>query len=186
MFLRNNRTTSLPDEELADQLRAGRQAALGVLWDRYAHLLFGVAMKYLKDVDAAKDAVMGLFAELPALLAKHEVKAFRPWVHTVMRNRCLMVLRKQPQQAPLDPAQLPQEDPTDDAVLREASLQALEDAIIQLPEGQQTCIRLFHLERNSYQQVAARTGLAVEQVRSNLQNGRRNLRIILQGHDHAR
>src|SRR5690606_4555299 len=97
-----------------------------------AHLLFGVAMKYLKDADAAKDAVLGLFAELPALLAKHEVKTFRPWIHTVMRNRCLMALRKQPQQAPLDPVQLPQEDPADDTVLREASLQALEDAITQL------------------------------------------------------
>lgn len=186
MFLRNPTSSPRSDEELADRLRAGRQADLGVIWDRYAHLLFGVAMKYLKDVDAAKDAVMGLFAELPGLLAKHEVKTFRPWIHTVMRNRCLMLLRKHPTPVPLDLGRIPQEAPSDEAVLHEASLQALERAISQLPPGQQTCIRLFHLERNSYREVAARTGLSIEQVRSDLQNGRRNLRIILQGHDHAR
>ncbi|MBP9161030.1 MAG: hypothetical protein KBF49_09290, partial [Flavobacteriales bacterium] len=110
MFLRNNTAAHLTDEELAVQLRAGGRSALGVLWDRYAHLLFGVAKKYLKDVEASKDAVMGLFEELPALLGKHEVKSFRPWVHTVMRNRCLMALRKAGPQVRMDPELIEQED----------------------------------------------------------------------------
>ncbi|MEO7080700.1 MAG: sigma-70 family RNA polymerase sigma factor [Flavobacteriales bacterium] len=181
MFLRNKSTARLTDEELVAKLRAGDRSALGLLWDRYAHLLFGVAMKYLKNVDSSKDMVMGLFAELPALISKHEVQKFRPWVHTVMRNRCLMALRKDDPQVPLvvEPAQ---EDSNDDAALHEASLQALESAITELPEGQATCIRMFYLERNNYEQVAERTGLPVGQVRSNLQNGRRNLRIILERH----
>lgn len=165
-------------------VRHGNKEALGELWDRYAHLLFGVAMKYLKQTEAAKDQVLELFTDLPALLAKQEVRAFRPWVHAVLRNRCLMVLRRS------DPRPDPNVEPaaveTDDTVLREASLDALEQAIAQLPEGQATCIRQFHLERNSYQQVARRTGLPVEQVRSHLQNGRRNLRIILERHGHSR
>jgi RNA polymerase sigma-70 factor (ECF subfamily) len=69
-----------------------------------------------------------------------------------------------------------------DHLLKEASLQALEAAIKALPEGQQVCIQQFYLERNSYRQVAQRTGMPVEQVRSHLQNGRRNLRHILTGH----
>ncbi len=182
MFLRSKTTPSLTDEDLVARLKAGSGSSLGALWDRYAHLLFGVAMKYLKDVEASKDAVMGLFTELPALLGRHEVKAFRPWVHAVMRNRCLMVLRKKDPQVALDPEQLPHEGPNDEAELHESSLQALEAAISQLPDGQQTCIRLFYLEKMSYRQVAERTGMALEQVRSNLQNGRRNLRISLERH----
>ena len=138
-------------------------------------------MKYLKNINPSKDMVMGLFADLPVLLGKHEVERFRPWVHTVMRNRCLMALRKHDPQVSLVTEQ-PQEETNDDAVLHEASLQALEAAISQLAEGQASCIRMFYLERNSYEQVAARTGLPVGQVRSNLQNGRRNLRILLERH----
>jgi RNA polymerase sigma factor (sigma-70 family) len=182
VFLRNNTAAHLTDEELAVQLRAGGRSALGVLWDRYAHLLFGVAVKYLKDVEASKDAVMGLFEELPALLGKQEVKSFRPWVHTVMRNRCLMALRKAGPQVRMDPELIEQEDLGDETALLEASLQELEAAIARLPEGQEACIRLFYLERNNYQQVAERTGYAVEQVRSHLQNGRRNLRNALERH----
>lgn len=182
MFLRNKTAPSLTDEELVAQLRAGDRSSLGVLWDRYAHLLFGMAMKYLKDVEAGKDAVMGLFAELPALMGKHEVQKFRPWVHTVMRNHCLMVLRKADPQVRMDPALIEQEDQGEEAALHEASLQELEAAIARLPEGQEICIRLFYLERNSYQQVAERTGYPLEQVRSHLQNGRRNLRISLERH----
>ncbi len=185
MFLRRRSITPLTDEDLAARLRAGDGAPLGVLWDRYAHLLFGVAVKYLKDTEAAKDAVMGLFAELAGLLVRHEVKTFRPWVHTVMRNRCLMALRKKDPYVQLDPADLPHDGPDDDRVLHEASLQALETAIHQLAHGQQACIRSFYLHRNSYEEVAAQTGFSVEQVRSHLQNGRRNLRKILQRHGHA-
>ena len=139
-------------------------------------------MNYLKDVEASKDAVMGLFEELPALLGKHEVKSFRPWVHAVMRNRCLMVLRKADPQVRIDPALIEQEDVGDEAILHEASLQELEAAITRLPEGQEACIRLFYLERKNYQQVAERTGYPLQQVRSHLQNGRRNLRIALERH----
>jgi RNA polymerase sigma-70 factor (ECF subfamily) len=182
MFLRHDASDRLNDEDLVQRLRGGHGSSLGVLWDRYAQLLFGVAMKYLKNIEASKDAVMELFAELPALLTKHEVKSFRPWVHTVMRNRCLMIRRKTDPHASIDPAWLEQEAADDDAALHEASLQALEAAIGKLPEGQEQCIRLFYLERNSYQQVAQRTGIPVEHVRSHLQNGRRNLRNLLDHH----
>ncbi len=182
MFLRRPDSERPSDEDLLAQLRAGKRRAWGPLWDRYAHLLFGVAMKYLQDTERAKDLVMEFFADLPALAAKHEVRAFRPWVHAVVRNRCLMELRKKDPHAGLrNEAALADAD-TDEAVLREASLQALEAAINQLPEGQARCIRLFHLERKSYAEVAQMTGMPVEQVRSHLQNGRRKLRIILERH----
>lgn len=181
MFLRRTPTLQPSDEELAARLRSGDRPPAGLLWDRYAHLLFGVAMKYLRDGEAAKDLVMELFEELPALLAKHDVRAFRPWVHAVARNRCLMALRKKDPSVALN-THHPAAPENQDAVLHEATLQALEAAISSLPEGQQRCIRAFYLERNSYQQVAGRTGFSVGQVRSHLQNGRRNLRNILQHH----
>jgi RNA polymerase sigma factor (sigma-70 family) len=182
MFLRRTDTGPLSDEDLMLRIRGGHQASLAALWDRYAQLLFGVGMKYLKDIDRSKDAVLELFASLPALLQRHEVKVFRPWVHTVMRNRCLMLLRAHDptERSTDDIADGTAEAVPDEAVLHEATLQHLEEALEGLNEGQRSCIRLFYLERNSYQQVAERVGLSVEQVRSHLQNGRRNLRLALE------
>lgn len=186
MFLRGRATARVNDEELVRLLREGHQSALGDLWDRYAHLLYGVGMKYLKDTDRSKDEVVELFASMKDLVKKHDVKSFRPWVHTVMRNRCLLVLRNAKSTASIPEELLHAIDPQDqeDAVLHEATLQHLEHAIGQLNNDQQRCIRLFHLERKSYQQVMESTGIPMEQVRSNLQNGRRNLRLILQRTTH--
>ncbi|MEX1132716.1 MAG: sigma-70 family RNA polymerase sigma factor [Flavobacteriales bacterium] len=184
MFLRRKHTEQASDEDLVALLRNGDRASLGYLWDRYAHLLFGVGMKYLKDTDRSKDNVVELFADLPALLKKHKVERFRPWVHTVMRNRCLQVLRRTEHSNALSEELMQDvaQDEHDAAVLREADLQRLEQAIEQLNDGQRTCIRLFHLERRSYEEVAEKTGYAPDKVRSHLQNGRRNLRIILERH----
>lgn len=185
MFLRRKAIDPLTDEDLIARIHAGDQASLGVLWDRYAHLLFGVGMKYLKDTERSKDQVLELFTTLPDLLAKHAVKNFRSWVHTVMRNRCLMELRGYDRSKGLEgPLADEPEELTHEAALHEATLQQLERAIDGLKEGQRECIRLFYLQRMSYMQVAERTGLDLEQVRSNLQNGRRNLRIHLERHAH--
>lgn len=183
MFLRRRTDPTSSDEELVLAVRGGHQKALGDLWDRYAHLLLGVGLKYLKDSEQAQDLVTELFTTLPDLLRKHQVEHFRPWVHTVMRNQCLQALRKMPARMAL-PEELLRMEP-DDAEqrhLHEITLQRLEAAIEQLNDLQRRCIKHFHLERKSYQQTAILTGQTVEEVRSHLQNGRRNLRIILQHH----
>ncbi|HRD52814.1 MAG TPA: sigma-70 family RNA polymerase sigma factor [Flavobacteriales bacterium] len=184
MLLRRKAVTQGTDEELVLALAGGHHAALAALWDRYAHLLYGVGMKYLKDPDRAKDHVVELFAALPDLLRKHNVERFRPWVHTVMRNRCLLALRGDSRRTRIDDAHAIDliTEEAEDRLLQEATLQQLEAAIARLNDAQRQCITHFHLERRSYQETSALTGLTIEQVRSHLQNGRRNLRIQLLSH----
>src|SRR5690606_4670446 len=108
-----------------------------------------------------------------------------PWVHTVARNRCLVALRgtRHSTTVPDDLLRDVEQDDEGEAVLREATLQRLERAIARLNEGQRDCVRLFHLEGRCYREVAQLMSLPLDQVRSHLQNGRRNLRLILQRHD---
>ncbi|HQV51647.1 MAG: sigma-70 family RNA polymerase sigma factor [Flavobacteriales bacterium] len=181
-LLRRTDTDPSSDEELVALLRQGHQPALGILWDRYAHLLFGVGMKYLKNTERSKDLVVELFATLGSLVTKQEIQRFRPWLHTVMRNNCLMLLRKQDTTTTFPNQTWNGTDDIDheDAILHESTLQRLESAISELKDEQRICIELFYLKKQSYQQVAERTQQDIQQVRSHLQNGRRNLRLILE------
>ena len=96
-----------------------------------------------------------------------------------MRNRCLTELRKEMNNSPIDELIVAAED--EDAIgLHEQDLRALERAIEELDPQQSTCITLFHMQRYSYKEIAATTGMTVDSVRSNIQNGRRNLRIMIQ------
>lgn len=181
MFLRRKQQQASSDEELVKAIEAGRSEALGVLWDRYAHLLFAVGMKYLKNVDAAKDAVMNVFAELPSLMTRHEVRNIGGWLHTVMRNHCLMQIRGAKQFTELNGTQYDEADDLLAAHLEnEDMIRRMEHAIDELSDHQRNCIKLFYLDRLSYAEVGERLNMAFDAVRSNIQNGRRNLRIILE------
>jgi len=127
---------------------------------------------------------MELFAELEPLIKKHEISSFKSWLHTVMRNKCLLALRadKKMTHVSLNEAVTAAEDKNELAQLRERDLQQLESAIESLKEEQRKCIKLFYIEKNSYKVVSEMTGLSVAQVRSSIQNGRRNLQLRLQNH----
>lgn len=176
------RITQLSDNELLEDYRQrGKQELVGELYKRYAHLAFGVCMKYLKSETDAEDAVMQVFEKLLKDLLTHEVAHFKSWLFTVTRNHCLMQLRKQKQHFVRE-TEDQIEDNQDSVALafeNEAQLVALERAIDQLSPEQQKCIRLFYLEQKSYKEVADVTGYDMKKVKSFLQNGKRNLQLML-------
>jgi RNA polymerase sigma-70 factor (ECF subfamily) len=62
----------------------------------------------------------------------------------------------------------------------ETELQLLEWAIPQLKVHQKTCIVLFYIEQLSYDQIMAQTGYTFNEVKSYIQNGKRNLKLIME------
>ena len=82
------------DEVQLDSYRkTGEIGVLGLLFEKYVPLIYGVCLKYLKDEDTSKDAVMGIFEELVDKVKQHDIKQFRSWVYVLSRNYCLMQLR---------------------------------------------------------------------------------------------
>ena len=165
---------------------------IGILFKRYKHLVYGVAMKYLKDPDECQDVVMQIFEKLITDLKKHNISHFKAWLHAVAKNHCLMVLRQKKSRGyeSVDAGETSLEvvemnllwHPED--IEKEARLQLLEAAIPQLNNEQKKCIELFYLREKSYSEVAAITGYSMLQVKSYIQNGKRNLKIIM-GKKHA-
>lgn len=185
----------LTDEELLRLYKSGKDIAVaGALYSRYSHLVFGVCMKYLKDEDESKDAAMQVFEKLVKELLKHEILNFRPWLHTVTKFHCLMILRSGKKEIHgMDPVIMEKElslHPsglsTDEVIEKEQRLNHLEQAILELDEHQQKCIRLFYLEEKSYQEVSDLTGYNLNQVKSYIQNGKRNLKIIMTKNEQER
>ncbi len=183
-FKRKGKSESNSDEELLARYQSsGDLALLGSLFERYMPLLYGVCLKYLKDEESAKDAVMGIFEELIVKAKKHEVKQFRSWLYVLGKNYCLMQLRagKGYQELSLDevmesvPFLHPEENGNKEEVLN-----ALERCMQKLNEGQRQSVQLFYLEEKCYKEVVELTGYSMNDVKSYLQNGRRNLKICLE------
>ncbi|RYD77213.1 MAG: sigma-70 family RNA polymerase sigma factor [Sphingobacteriales bacterium] len=173
------------DQELLQRYyRENNNDWLGILLQRYTVLLLGVCMKYLKNEEDAKDSVQQVFLKVINDLPKYKVEFFKSWLYMVAKNHCLMKLRdKGKYTAEINEQMMatPEEaDGIKNANEKEASLSNMEQALNQLNTEQKLCVTLFYLEKQSYQQIASSTGNSVMQVKSHIQNGKRNLRILMQ------
>ncbi len=184
-FLKNISPNSLADNELvALYKQSGDLSVLGELYQRYMELVYGVCLKYFKDPEAAKDGVMQVFEELVSKLKKHEVENFRGWLHQVAKNFCLMQLRTPKNlktvEFKTDLMQTGENVHLNGVLEKEENFKKLEYCIGTLTGDQQTAIRLFYLEEKCYNEIVEITGQEWNQVRSFIQNGRRNLKICME------
>ena len=182
LFFRSGKNSTKSDAEIIAEFRnTGEMHLIGILFDRYSHLVFAVSMKYLKNEEESKDAVLRIFEKLPSDLVRFEIRLFSAWIHTVTRNHCLRLLSRNRKSA-YDVERIP--DPADseeDSFINDY-LPHLKGAISLLVIEQRTCIELFYINNLSYQEVSEATGYTLNQVKSYIQNGKRNLKIILQKH----
>ena len=184
-FIKNISGTSLTDKELVSLYKkSGDMAVLGELYQRYMDLVYGVCLKYFKEPEAAKDGVMQIFEELVSKLKKHEVDNFRGWLHQVAKNHCLMQLRtpKNLKTVEFKPEFMQTEENVhlNGVLEKEENFKKLEYCLGTLIEEQQKMIKLFYLEGICYNEIVEITGQEWNQVRSFIQNGRRNLKNCME------
>ncbi len=178
----------LSDAELLNRYKTSADKNfIGELYLRYTHLVLGVCMKYLKDREESRDAMMQIFEKLLKDLLQYEVKEFRYWLHTVTRNHCLMILRKKQSQLQKGKewkteAESFMEIPSGfhlNQDEQEIQITQMEKAIQKLNQEQKICIELFYLQNKTYKEVADQTGFSMNEIKSYIQNGKRNLKILM-------
>ncbi len=201
----STKSRELTDLELLQSYQqTGNLQQLGSLYDRYMVLVYGVCLRYLKNEEDSQDLVMQLFEKLSQKLKKTEqpIANFQAWLYQVAKNECLMWLRKQQQHkeiavSTLLPSSSNQEDDLDGdrfwqlvgAITeefdnfgefdKEQDLVLLEQMIEKLAEEQKICIKLFYLQEKCYKEIVTLTGYDLQKVKSYIQNGKRNLKLLM-------
>jgi RNA polymerase sigma factor (sigma-70 family) len=183
-FNRPIKTTDADDEKLLINYRqSGDLLILGKLYEKQMPLVYGVCLKYLKDDEQAKDAVMGIFEELVVKVKQHDIKQFKGWLYVLSRNYCLMQLRAGKNAAEV----LNLDDVMEFSLVlhpddnnREEAMQALEKCMDKLPGNQKQSVGLFYLSEKCYKEITELTGFSLNEVKSYIQNGKRNLKICLE------
>lgn len=172
----------ISDQELLEKFRKDQDNFwLGILLQRYTLMVLGVCMKYLKEEETAKDAVQQVFLKVISELQKYQVDYFKSWIYSIARNHCLMQLRNKTQIVSVsDELNLRDETISNEySSDKEQSLILLEQSVNELHETQKTCVIMFYLEKKSYQEIVAITGYSLLQVKSYIQNGKRNLKNLV-------
>ena len=181
----------LPDNELIERFRYSHDNQyVGELYTRYAHLVLGLCIKYFEDVDVAKDATMSIFELLLQVLKRHHIDHFKSWLYTVSKNYCLQELRKKKSRNKKEDLFKDFLQETMESELdmhpkeqKELLLLKMERLIPTLKYNQRLCLKMFYLEGKSYVDISYELNFSLKEVKSHIQNGKRNLKIKMQEDD---
>lgn len=182
-FLKNINPAENDGELVQKYKLTGDINVLGLLYQQYMELVYGVCLKYFKEPDEAKDAVITIFEELVTKLKKYEVTNFKSWLYKLAKNYCLMKLRSRKSQlvnVDVEIMHLAENIHQEDVEEKELQLTIMENCIEQLPDEQKQAIQLFYLKEKCYKEIANITETDMAKVRSFIQNGRRNLKICME------
>lgn len=184
-----NKKTNKTDEELVNAYRDnGNKNLLGDLFKNHVQTVYGTCLFYLQDKDEAKDAVMNIFEKLMVELRQNEIKNFKAWLGFVVRNHCISAIRKKNSVLKNTKGYYDYEfkDANYETELKIESVnddkmfQHLQECLPKLKEAQRKCIELFYLKNLSYQQISELTHYELNEVKSYIQNGKRNLKLLIE------
>jgi RNA polymerase sigma factor (sigma-70 family) len=186
---KNLKIQAIADEEILKLFLRNRDMnLLGQLLEKYLRFTFLICLKYTKNKDDAQDICMQVFEKITKDVHKFEIANFKSWLHVVAKNECLMHLRAKGKEVTtkFDSEKNASSLVENDQLLhheydhdKEQQLQNLEAFVNELAEGQRACVQLFFLEEKSYKEVSEITGFSLIEVKSHIQNGKRNLKNML-------
>lgn len=184
----------LSDEELVRlYIAKGDKRCFGEIYNRYSSMVYGACLKYLRNKDEAYDTAMDIFENLIDKLRRQKnIRNFNVWIYHVTKNECFSRI-KSAKKIPVEPLNENFVEESSDHFMENDGFLTLyneqshvhkEDvvmnAINRLKPEQKACVIAFYLDKMSYKEIEDQLGYSFVKVKSHIQNGKRNLKIILQ------
>ena len=177
------------DEELLKHYKqSGNKEVFADLFKKHVSVVYGTCLFYLQDKDEAQDATMQLFEKLLLDINNREIDNFKGWLSFVVRNHCISIIRKNKSankniksyyEFEYEDANYETEEKIN-AVSDDVMLENMKLCLPKLKENQRVCVELFYLNNKSYQDIANQTGFTLNEIKSYIQNGKRNLKLLLE------
>jgi RNA polymerase sigma-70 factor (ECF subfamily) len=188
MWLFKKKEYSSDEELLKHYKQSGNKDLFADLFKKHVSVVYGTCLFYLQDKDEAQDATMQLFEKLMLDINNREIDNFKGWLSFVVRNHCISIIRKNKSQNKniksyyefeYEDANYETEEKIN-TVSDDVMLENMKQCLPKLKENQRLCVELFYLNDKSYQDIANQTGFTLNEIKSYIQNGKRNLKLLLE------
>lgn len=184
-FFNLHKRKEYSDEELLSLFKDTSKAEyFQQLYERYIPLVYGLCLKYLQNTEQSQDAVIDIFENLSQKIQGYEIKIFKNWLYSVVKNHCFHILKENKREIIVNfNSQLMESEPILDLLSENANEDkedALNKCLEQLPEPQRISVEKFFYEDKSYAEIVDETGFHLKSVKSYIQNGKRNLKICIE------
>ena len=188
MWLFKKKEYTSDEELLKNYKQTGNKEIFADLFKKHVTVVYGTCLFYLQDKDEAQDATMQIFEKLLLDINNREIDNFKGWLSFVVRNHCISLIRKQKSQTKNVKSyyEFEYQDArfeTEEAINRvgdEQMLEQMKSSLPKLKEAQRVCVELFYLKNKSYQDISSETSYSLNEIKSYIQNGKRNLKLLIE------
>ena len=188
MWLFKKKEYTSDEELLKNYKQTGNKDVFADLFKKHVTVVYGTCLFYLQDKEEAQDATMQLFEKLLLDINNREIDNFKGWLSFVVRNHCISLIRKQKSQTKNAKSyyDFEYQEPNlekEEAISRvgdEQLLEQMKNSLPKLKQAQRVCVELFYLKNKSYQDIANETSYTLNEIKSYIQNGKRNLKLLIE------
>ena len=172
------------NQDILPRVATGDPAAISTCLDRYGNLVWSLARRSLSDRQAAEDAVQEIFLKLWEVAGRFnpEIASETTFVAMIARRKLIDINRKKvvasTSDVEFDEFSARPSDVVVDLEIKDEAAKAKE-LLSQLPEDQQTVIKLNIFDGLSHARIAEATGLSLGTVKTHIRRGILKLRRAL-------
>ena len=183
----------LDDAVLVERVLEGDQPAFSALVGRYKHAVYGIALSFLDDFDAAEDLAQEVFIKAyHQLRTLDEPARFGNWLRIIAANQCRSHLRRhRPTLVPMSEAEIHRASPdlpahalspeqlaeAEEHQARQRKLEAATlEALGRLSDANRQALTLYYLGGHTAAEVGTFLGISTGAVKMRLQRARRQVR----------
>jgi RNA polymerase sigma-70 factor (ECF subfamily) len=166
-----------PIDVVLDRLVAGDHAALGEVYDRYAGLVNGLALRILRNTAEAEEVIQEVFVQIWRQAERFDPArgSVEAWICTIARSRALDRLRRRTSRREDSDEAIPGATDTPKTVEALAVRKALES----LSPDQRTALELAYYEGLTQSEIAERLGEPLGTVKTRIRTAMIRLRDVL-------
>ncbi len=173
----------LSDEALLALVARGDDEALGVLYDRFGRVAYGLSLRILRDRSLAEDAVQEAFLTVWRTAESFVPERAKPstWILTLVHRRAVDLVRREERRRtdPLESAAEPAGAETDEEVVLRSQRRMVQEALRRLPDDQREAIELAYYGGYTQSELSERLGQPLGTIKSRMFTGLRRLRDLL-------
>lgn len=153
---------------------------LAPLFKKYNEKLFGIAFYYLSEREQSMDTVMETYEVVLKNIDHKEITYYKGWLMSICRNICLKKIRDGKKFSELTEVADTFVENDEDSVYNNDTIEKVLELIPKLKINQKNCVEAFYLQSKSYEEISETYNLSFKEVKSNIQNGKRNLKILFE------
>jgi len=171
------------DMRLVARLRAGDQQAMSELYDRYAKVVYAVALRVLQNTSAAEDVLQDVFLQLwrnpDAFDASRGNLA--AWLAVISRHRSIDRLRKRRPEVDIEECVIAGGPDLSDETERNLVIEKVRSVLAEMNPDQRRALELAYFQGLTHTEIAEKTGEPLGTIKTRIRGGLRLLRAKFAG-----